>query len=309
MLTKEKLLEVMTTATAKFNDALKARQDANYEKFVDDDTCGSAGYSPYMLGGVGAGRKWIGSRVYTRLRSYGVRFNPEKWEKTIEADATELADNPAYASGNKLAEKLAESWFLTDAKAVQAVLKDNAIGFGGEALFGTHEYVDQNADGTVKLDGDGNPIVTASFSNDMGGSGQSWYLLNEKAVTRVTREGEEPKVVLKGGTPETSEHTFDNDTIVVGWRTRKIYAPGMAYNALRSKQAVTPENLQAAEDRFTTFVNDAGEYVSAAPKFIAVKKGTAAANAFKAILDRQLINGGESNQYYKRFELLELDYL
>lgn len=314
MLTKEKLLEVMTTATAKFADAMAARTDKAYEAIVTDDTCGSAGYSPFMLGGIGAGRKWVGSRVYTRLRSMGVRWDCEKYEKTVEVEATELADNPAV-SGAKIGAKLAESAALTDAKEVLGVLKNNGLCFDATSLFGDHEYVDQNNDGTVKVhpvghESAGEPVVLGTYNNDMGGSGAAWYLCNKNSVVRVTRTGEDFTVGMKGGTPESSEHTFDNDTIVWGWRARKIYRAGLPYNTIRSKQDLTATNYQAAKDRGATFINDAGELVDNRFTHIVVKRGTAPAIAAKKLFTQQFLANGESNIYATEgITVLEVDHI
>ena len=72
---------------------------------------------------------------------------------------------------------------------------------------------------------------------------------------------------------------------------------------------MTAENLQAARDRFATFKNEHGDPLGIKPKFLLTAEGSATANSADLILDRQLINGGESNPHYKKFEHLKLDYL
>lgn len=306
MLTKERLLEVMTTVSARFADVLKARTQAPIEAIVTEDTCGSNGYSPFLLGSLGAGRKWVGSRVYARLKSYAVRFQPEKFEKTVEVEADELADNPAF-NGAKVADRLMESWSLTDAKELQGILKNNKAGFDGEPLFGEHEYVDQNADGTIKLDAQGAPVVLGTYVNDIAGDQAAWYLASKNSLVRVTRE--EPSIVMKGGSADSSEHTFDEDTLVWGWKARKIYAPGLAFYTVRSRKALTEATYQEAEDLMATFINDSGELVDNKATHIVVKRGTPAATAAKRIFGRQLVDGGENNIYFGRVQIIEVDYI
>lgn len=300
-LTKEKLAEVMTTASAKFADAMNARTSKAFEAIVTDDSSSSAGYSPFLLGGIGAGRKWVGNRVYTKLRTYGVRFDFDKFEKTVEVESDELADNPAI-SGAKIGARLFESFELTDEKEALGVLKNNVAGFDLDPLFGVHEYVAE--DGVT---------VTGSYNNDIeadvGSESATWYLGSKYSVVRVKRVGEEPRVILKGGSPDTSEYTFDTDNLAWGWRTRMLYRPGMPYYTVRSNKALTEETLQEALDLMATFINDANEGVSNAPTHIIVKRGTAAAVAAKKILNRALINGGEDNIYQGMLQILEVDHI
>lgn len=307
-LTKEKLAELITTATGRFVDDMKARVSP-VDAIVTDDTCSNGGYSPYFLGGIGAGRKWIGNRVYTKLRSFGVKFTAEKFEKTVEIPSDELTDNPAV-DGAKIGARLAESAALTEAKQTLSVFKDNAVGFDLDPLFGTHEYVDQNADGSVKLDGVGSPVVLGSYTNDIDGAGPAWFLASKKSIVRVTQVGEDYNVVMKGGSAETSEYTFDTDNLAWGWKARKIFRGGMPYYSVRSKAALTAENYQAAKDLMATFTNDAGELVDNAPTHIVVKRGTAAAAAARKLFTQQFLANGESNIYATEgITVLEVDHI
>lgn len=307
-MTKEKLAELITTATGRFVDDMKARVSP-VDAIVTDDTCSNGGYSPYFLGGIGAGRKWIGSRVYTKLRSFGVKFTAEKFEKTVEIPSDELTDNPAV-DGAKIGARLAESAALTEVKQTLAVLKDNAVGFDLDPLFGTHEYVDQNADGSVKLGDDGQPVVLGSYTNDIEGSGPAWFLASKKSIVRVTQVGEDYNVVMKGGSAETSEYTFDTDNLAWGWKARKIFRGGMPYYTIRSKQPLTAESYQAAKDQMATFTNDAGELVDNTPTHIVVKRGTAAAAAARKLFTQAFLANGESNIYATEgITVLEVDHI
>lgn len=306
-MTKEKLAELITTATGRFVDDMKARVTP-VDAIVTDDTCSNGGYSPYFLGGIGAGRKWIGSRVYTKLRSFGVKFTAEKFEKTVEIPSDELTDNPAV-DGAKIGARLAESAALTEVKQTLSVLKDNAVGFDLDPLFGEHEYVDQNADGTVKLE-NGQPVVLGSYNNDIDGNGPAWYLASKKSIVRVTQVGEDYNVVMKGGSAETSEYTFDTDNLAWGWKARKIFRGGMPYYTIRSKQPLTAESYQAAKDLGATFTNDAGELVDNRFTHIVVKRGTAAAAAAKKLFTQAFLANGESNIYATEgITVLEVDHI
>ena len=307
-MTKEKLIDLIATAKGRFSEDMKART-GNVDAIVTDDTCANGVYNPFMLGGIGAGRKWVGPRVYARLKSYGVRFVCEKFEKTVEISSDELTDNPAV-DGAKIGQKLAESAMLTELKETLGVLKNNAVGFDADPLFGEHAYYDQNTDGSIKLDADGNPVVTATFSNDMGGTGDSWYGACKNPIIRVTQVGEDYVVVMKGGSAESSEYTFDTDNLAWGWKARKIFKPGLPFYTIRSKQPLSAESWQAMKDRSATFVNDAGELVDNRITHIVVKRGTAAAANAKKLFTQQLLANGESNIYATEgVTILEVDHI
>lgn len=307
-MTKEQLVELIATAKGRFSEDMKARVD-NVDAIVTDDTCANGVYNPFMLGGIGAGRKWVGPRVYARLKSYGVRFVCEKFEKTVEISSDELTDNPAV-DGAKIGAKLAESAKLTELKNTLAVLKDNAFGFDADRLFGEHQYFEQNADGTVALDANGDPIVVGSYNNDMGGNGDVWFGCSKNSIIRVTQVGEDYGVVMKGGSAESSEYTFDTDNLAWGWKARKIFKPGLPFYSIRSRHPVTAESWQAMKDRAATFTNDAGELVDNRITHIVVKRGTAAAAAAKKLFTQAFLAAGESNIYATEgVTILEVDHL
>lgn len=305
-MTKDKLNELITTSSAKFIDIMKARTSP-VSAIVTDDTCSNGGYSPYFLGGIGAGRRWVGNRVYTRLKSYGVKFTCEKFEKTVEISSDEFTDNPAV-DGARIGAKLAESATLTEEIETLGVFKNNVVGFDLDPLFGVHEYVDQNADGSVKLDEDGEPVVIGSYTNDIAGAGAAWYLASKNSILRITQTGEDYVVTMKGGTPETSEYTFDTDNLAWGWKARKIFRGGMPFYSLRSKAVLTAESYQTAKDLMATFTNDAGELVDNRPTHIVVKRGTPAAIAARKLFTQQFLANGESNIYATEgITILEVD--
>jgi phage major head subunit gpT-like protein len=306
-MTKEKLAELITTATGRFIDDMKARTSI-VSAIVTDDTCTNGGYSPYFLGGIGSGRRWIGNRVYTKLKSYGVKFTCEKFEKTVEIPSDELTDNPAV-DGAKIGARLAESAVLTEEKETLAVLKNNVAGFDLDPLFGTHEYVDQNADGSVMLAA-GQPVVLGAYVNDIEGAGEAWFLASKKSIVRVTQAGEDYNVVMKGGSAESSEYTFDTDNLAWGWKARKIFRGGMPYYTIRSKASLTGESFQAAQDLGATFTNDAGELVDNRFTHIIVKRGTAPAAAARKLFTQAFLANGESNIYATvGIIVLEVDHI
>lgn len=292
-LSNEAIEQIKTTGSAKFVDTLAARVGRAFEQIITRDTFGSAGYVPFMLGGVGTGQEWTGSRLMKKLRSYGVRFNGKKYENSVKVDVVDLADDPAMGAA-RVAARMAESAARFDEKAVYSVLKNNAAGFDGEPLFGTHTYEDE-AGATV-----------ATYSNAIDGTASAFYLVNSKSVIVATREGEDFTFQAIGGAAD-SQLTFEEDAVAMGWRTRKIYAPGFWANAVRSKAALTAENLQEAVALMHSFRGDDGEPLDNAPTHLVVPRSLEAAAT--KLLKAMLVNGGDTNTDYNRLTLIVSDDL
>lgn len=294
-LTKAKLLEVMTTASAKFVDSMQARTDNSYEAIVTRDSFGSAGYTPFLLGGFGSGRLWSGARLFKRLKSYGVKFMGMKFEDTYEIEADELADNPAL-SGAKIGKGLSSSAARHEQIEITKVLSENKAGFDGEPLFGVHEYLAD--DGTT---------VIGTYTNDIAGSAAPFYLANKQSLLIADRDGENYRMQTMGG--GDSEHTFVTDNIAFGWRARKIFAPCLAFNTIRSANPVTEENVLTAYQTQIGFRSDSGQPLDNAPTHIVVKRGTAQEAAAERLLTLRTLAAGGDNPMYNKLKILALDDL
>ncbi len=282
-LSNEALQAIKATGSAKFADTLAARVGKAYEQLVTRDTFGSAGYVPFMLGGIAAGQEWVASRLMQALASFGVRFNGKKYENSVKVQVTDLADDPAMAAA-RVAARMADTAARYDEKAVYGVLKSNSAGFDGEPLFGTH----------------------GTYSNDIEGTGAAWYIGNSQSIIVATREGEDFTFQAIGGTAD-SELTFAEDAVAMGWRARKIYAPGFYAHTVRSKAALTAENLQEAISRAHSFRNEAGEPIDNAPTHLVVPRALEAAAT--KLLKAMLVNGGDTNTDYNRLTLIVSDDL
>lgn len=293
-LTKDDLEAMKTTGSAKFVDTLAARTNRAYEAIITRDTFGSAGYVPFLLGGAGSGQEWTGSRLMKSMRSYGVRYNGKRYENSRKFEIVDLADDPAMAAA-RIAARMATSAALHEEKSVYNLLKSNAIGFDGEPLFGEHEYTDE--DGTN---------VLASYSNDIAGTGPAWYLCNSESLIDATREGEDYTFQSIGGDGD-SEFTFINDAVAMGWRARKIFAPGYWANSIRSKASLNQANLQEAIVRAASFKGDDGELLNNGMTHLVVPRALEA-DANK-LIKAMLVNGGDTNIDYNRLQVIVSDLL
>lgn len=285
------LAELKSTLSAKFATDLAARVEKAYEAFVTRDTFGSEGYVPFLIGGVGAGQEWTDTRVMRAINEYGIRYVGKLYENSVKIKKTTLADNIA-AKAATIGAKMAVSADAHEEIQAYNVLASNPNGFDGDPLFGLdHKYSDAEGADT--------------FANVIDGAAAAWYLVNKEALIIADREGEGYTAQVYGG--DNTEIDFVEDSLAIGWRARKIFAPGFWANAMKCKTALTADNLQSAIALKATFKNDTGELLGNPFTHLVVGRSNEAA-ALK-LLKAALINGGDTNVYLNRLQLIVSDQL
>ena len=293
-LTSSQLDAARSTFSSKFDTIFDARPDPQYNAITERDTYGSEGYIPFWMGGVGSGSVWnIGNgRTLASVAEYGIRFVGNLYENSILLPKIQLADSPAVKAA-KAAEKMAQSAIIHETKNAFAILSSNSTGFDGAALFGTHAY--SSAQGAP------------SYSNDLvtGTGNPVWYLCNGSSLTIVDREGEGYTPQFYGG--ENTDVDFNKDSVALGWRARKIFAPGFWANTVRSDAPLNSANLHAARNLLATFKNDKGDLLAdSIPTHLVAPRGLEA--AADLLLKAQQISA-TTNIDQNRFQLIVTDYL
>lgn len=283
--------ELRVTGTSSFETQLSQSVDETYKLFTAQESFGSEGYVPVLLGGIGAGQEWLNSRVMHRINEYGVKYTGKVYENSVVMKNTQVADAIA-ATAAKVGSELAKDSRQDSALRAISILTANPNGFDGEPLFGTHTY--SAAAGA------------ASYSNLIDGTGPAFYLLNEYSLVEATRTGEATTFGVIGGTQD-SHLGFTEDSVAMGWRHRKIFAPGFWANAVCSKAPLTSENLRAAMTTQVKFKNDAGKRIGAKAKYLVVGHSNAA--AAEKLIKAALIDGGNTNLDLGRLQLIVLDDL
>ena len=286
-LSREEIEKMDATYTSKFETVLSTQTNSSVMKIVLPDTFGAGGYVPYLMGAISAGREWVGSRLFKSLKTYGVRFTGKKYENTVEVQVDDINDDPALGA-SKIADAVAKTIPLHTEKQVIAVLASNAQGFDGAALFGDHTYSTEV----------GAPVYNNDITAAAGSEGPTWYVCNEKSVVVATRTGEDYTPQMLAGT----DKEFTDDAVVFGWRARKIFAPGLWFDSVRSNKALTAENLEEALTRAAGFKNDIGEPVNNDMKFLVVPSSLE--SAANKVLKAMLVDGGNTNTMYNRLEII-----
>jgi phage major head subunit gpT-like protein len=293
MITQAQLDALKTTLKAKFNAGLALTPDdwRSVAGFMKSD---SKSNTYGWLSQFPAFREWVGSRLHKALSEKAYNVVNKKFEATVDVQRTDIEDDLMghYAS-------IAES----QGQAAKDLMNDlifQAVAAG----FTSPCYDDQyffDTDHPVYANEDGTGAVTP-VSNMQAGTGAPWVLLCTKRAPKPLYLQERVAVQFESQTTAATPNVFDLDVYSFGGRWRGNAAYGFWQCAFGSKADLTVANFEAAFDAMMNFKGDGQRKLG----IVADKMLVGPSNRVKAetILNREKIEGGDSNINYKRVELV-----
>lgn len=227
-------------------------------------------------------RKWVGAKVIKRMAEKAYQLVNEAYEVTRGIKKHDIADDNLGLWGPAI-----EGWG-SEAKALPDRLAYDALANGHQREC----YDGQNFFDTE------HPMAGAAVSNmSAGGGSQPWYLLVTTSSLKpiLLQEREAPHFHMV--TDMTDSEVFKTGEFLAGGEAR--YAAGYTFwqLAYRSTQPVTAENYEAAVSAIMAFTDDEGEPLNLMPDLAIFGRS----NRVKAkqLFDAMLVDGGDSNIYYK----------
>jgi phage major head subunit gpT-like protein len=281
---------IKSTATSKFDTILQENVQSVHRAFTMLDSYGAEGWVPTMLGGMGPSQEWVDTRVLHGTKEYGVRFVGKVYSNGTKTKKEALRISPVKTAA-KLAAQVAANAQSEPYKRIIGALKANIDGFDKDPLFGVHKYT--------------NDVGAPTYSNDIAGTNEPWYLVNAESMVEVPADGADFQLQIYAG--DNTAIDFMEDSMAFAWRRVCIYGAGFWANSIRSGAALTSENLRAALKLGSTFKNDKGERLGQKYTHILVGQNNAA--AVEKLFKAQLIEGGNSNVDFGRLQFLVLDEL
>lgn len=248
----ELLNDFHQTISTKFFAALAAAPVAQYLSIATEIPSASARNTYPFLGTIDDMREWLGPRIAKQLKSHRYAIENREFELTIEVPKNELKDDAggAVAMYSGIAALHAASVALQPDQLMfrEIVAMDPPDGQAANAL---------SYDGQNFYDTD-HPMGSTTASNDMGGSGTAWYLLDTSKPLKpfIFQNREDPQFVQRFN-PEDPK-VFNEKLFTWGASRRNSGGYGLWQSAIRSKQTLNYDNLKAAFERFATFKNDEG---------------------------------------------------
>ena len=247
-------------------------------------------------------REWIGERSIRSIAEFAYQIFNQKWESTLGVKRTDIEDDNLglyRAMARNMADEYARFMNRHLALLISEGFKN--LCFDGQPFFNDSHPVFPNTDGTGTAAEVSNIIGTGSES------GKPWALLCLSGSLK-------PFIVQQRTQPEFDEITdtkndrvFMRDEYLYGIRYRGSWGYGLWQQAVGSKAALNTGNFEKARLTMQTFTRDGGDPLGIVPTHLIVDPTNEA--AARAILKKELINGGESNPNYKTAKLVVVPHL
>lgn len=236
-------------------------------------------------------RKWVGDRVVKDLSGFHYEIVNEPFESTVEVDRDDI-DDDQIGVYTPMIQGLAQAAKVHPDILVFALLS---------AGFSTLCY-----DGQYFFDDD-HPVGDGSVSNLGSGSGTPWYLmdLSRPIKPMILQIRKEPEFVAQDRPDD--ENAFMRKKFRYGVDDRKNVGFGLWQLAYGSKATLNATNYAAARAAMMGFKSDEGTPLGIKATHLIVP-GTLE-SAGKAVLEAQLLSGGESNVWYNTAKLVVCPWL
>ena len=241
-------------------------------------------------------REWVGPRVIDGLAEADYTIKNKHFEKTIAVNRNDIEDDNLgqYAARFRL---LGEAAAAHPEQLVWNLLK---AGFDTNCwdqqfFFDTdHPVRDENGSWTV-------------YSNTGGGSGTAWFLLcTTRSIRPIILQERKPLTfTYKDGMDD--DNVFFENKFVYGADWRGAVGYGLPQLAYGSKQTLNAANYAIGRAAIMGMKGDGGRPLGLVPNLLVVPPSLEGAG--RQIVQSQLVNGGESNQWAGTAELLVVPWL
>jgi len=275
---------------------------ADYKALATIITSGSSGNTYGWLGKFPKMREWIGDRVINSIKEQAYALPNKKFEATLGVDRADIEDDN-LGIYRPLARAQADEVVSFFNRNVAALLSGGfaALCYDGQNFFDTDHPVYPNADGT------GVAVNASNIQGALTDGLAPWFL--------VALSGSLKPLILQQRTPPEMEEITDtkNDSVfmkdqyVHGIRYRGNFGYAFWQQAVGSRSALSAANYEGARLKMQTFKRDGGDPLGIVPTHLVV--GPSLESAGRAILEKEILAGGESNANYHTAQLIVLPWL
>ena len=236
-------------------------------------------------------REWVGERVMRGIAEHGYVVKNRKFESTIRVKRDNIEDDH-YGVYSPLFNEMGRAAAAHPCELVYATLK---AGFENTCY-----------DGQYFFDTD-HPIQGASVSNDGGGSGTPWFLLDCSRMIKPVLFQRRRDYHMQYMDMLNDEQVFNYDEFRYGVDARVNAGYGLWQLAWGSKEALTADNYKAAREAMMAFKGDEGRPLGIKPTHLVVPPDLEA-EALQ-IVNAMLGAGGTTNIYYNTATLIATPWL
>ncbi|WP_286694980.1 Mu-like prophage major head subunit gpT family protein [Spongiibacter sp. UBA1325] len=227
-------------------------------------------------------REWIGDRVVHSLEAGDFSIKNRKFELTEGVNRDQI-DDDTYGVYAPVFQEMGRSSREHPMELSVEVLEANPICYDGQQLFDTDHPV---------LDKNGKEI---SVSNDMGGSGDAWYVMDLSRAIKPLIFQKRREYDFRSINNLNDSQVFTTDVFMFGVDARVNVGPGLWQLIVRSNQPFTAANYEAARTRLQKLQGDHGRPLGLRHTHTMVNSTTDA--AARKIIISTLAAGGETNEW------------
>ncbi|NAW33240.1 Mu-like prophage major head subunit gpT family protein [Halomonas alimentaria] len=234
-------------------------------------------------------REWLGDRVIHSLEGSEFSIKNRKFELT-EGVPRDSIDDDTYGLWSPVFQEFGRSSREHPNELAVETLEANPECYDGQPLLDTDHPV---------LDKSGAEI---SVSNDMGGSGPAWYVMDLTRVIKPVVFQRRRDYNFRAITDLNDTQVFMTDQFLFGVDARVNAGPGLWQLIVRSNQEFNATNYAAARKALQDMQGDYGRPLALRHSHTMVPTNLEGAAA--QVLQAQLVSGGDSNIWQGTSQLI-----
>ncbi|HAO9086392.1 TPA: phage head protein [Escherichia coli] len=292
--TSEVLHALTTCLSAAFTRGLSG-VEAQWNRIASEVPSSSASNTYGWMKDLPDIKEWVGERQLATLDGYGYTITNKLWESSIRVKREHIEDDQ-IGQYSITAERYGRMTAVFPDKLCYALLCAgfNTLCFDGQNFF------DED-----------HPLGDGTYSNVVGtpgtDQGEPWFLIDESQVLKPIIWQTRRAFKFEALDDLNSEHTFKNHEFLYGVDGRCNAGFGFWQTAVGSRAALTVENYKKANELLRGMKGTNGEPLGIRPTTLVVgPKNRADA---KLIIDAMLVNGGDSNIWYKDVEIVDSPFI
>lgn len=289
-------LDVLRTSfTSLYDSSFLATQ--TYWQKVAMATISTGKTSKYgWLGQFPSMKEWIGNRVVNNLISHDFTITNKKFESTIGVRAEDIEDDTIgeYAP---LFQNLGDTAARHPDEQVFGLVNNvfSTICYDGQNFIDTdHPVLDVNG-------------VQQSISNDMGGSGNAWFLMDASRPIKPFIFQKRRDYRFRALDQPENPYVFELDEFRYGLDSRVNVGVGLWQLITGSKQTLTQDNYALARQNLIGRYGDGGKPLALRPNILLC--GTSNEEAARQVIKAERSANGASNIYFNDVEVMVVPYL
>lgn len=234
-------------------------------------------------------REWLGDRVIHGLEGADFSIRNRKFELTTGVPRDNIEDD-TYGLYAPVFQEYGRSSREHPNELAVEVLQGNPECYDGQPLF--------DADHPV-LNASGQEV---SVSNDMGGSGPAWYVMDLSRAIKPMVFQKRRDYDFRAITNLNDHQVFMTDNFMMGVDARVNAGPGLWQLVVRSNQEFTAANYEAARKRLQEIHGDHGRPLALRHTHTMVP--TTLEGPARKVLQNALASGGETNEWANSSQLV-----